>query len=162
MHTYRWTHTHTHTHILEILQSKTCNAGSNKGGSNRTSMKTLEKLKAVCHHNQERRAMGDHSKMRKGERGNQLCSSLTLDHCLRTSLKAQAKVSLRITYRQCKEVKKRKYRWRLTNIWHSILCPLLNNWGWGNTCILSLFFPEGFTVTLREELLDGIKWNGSF
>ena len=73
-------------------------------------MKTLEKLKAVCHHNQERRAMGDHSKMRKGERGNQLCSSLTLDHCLRTSLKAQAKVSLRITYRQCKEVKKRKYR----------------------------------------------------
>lgn len=42
-------------------------------------MKTLEKLKAVCHHNQERRAMGDHSKMRKGERGHQLCSSLTLD-----------------------------------------------------------------------------------
>ena len=71
-------------------------------------MKTLEKLKAVCHHNQERRAMGDHSKMRKGERGNQLCSSLTLDHCFRTSLKAQAKVSLGITYRQCKEVKKKE------------------------------------------------------
>ena len=81
-----------------------------------TSMKTWEKLKAVCHHNQESRAMGGHSEMKKMEGGHQLCSSLTLDHCLRTSLKAQAKVSLRITSRQCKEVKKRKYRLRVTNI----------------------------------------------
>ena len=77
-----------------------------------TSKKTLEKLKVVLHYNQKRRAIGGHSEMRNIKRWHQFCSSLTLDHCLRTSLKAQAKVSLGIIYRQFKgkEMKKRKYR----------------------------------------------------